>query len=349
MTDNKTMRVGTYVGPNRVALANRPVPDPGPGEVRVRVRACGLCGSDLHLVHSPAPLMMSGTVMGHEIAGTVDALGEGVDGYSAGEAVVIEPLRTCGTCEWCRIGRDSICPSMQLFGFNADGGFADYITVPAQRLFRIPSDLPFNLAALAEPVAVAVHGLRIGRFRKGSRVLVLGGGTIGLAVTAVARFWGAGEILLTARHPHQAKLGRALGASEVILDKDATIETMASLGKQRPAELVVETVGGSANTLLAAGAALAQGGVVSVLGVFMSPVAIDGLALFFKEATLQWSNCYSRAPGQADFDEAIRLLRENAGVWSSLLTHSVPLDEFERAFTLANDKSQGAVKITVVT
>jgi threonine dehydrogenase-like Zn-dependent dehydrogenase len=343
------MRAGTYLAPHRVALASRPIPDPGPGEVRVRVRACGLCGSDLHVVHSTTPLLAPGTIMGHEIAGTVDALGQGVDSYSAGEAVVIEPLRTCGICEWCRIGRESICPSMQLYGINADGGFADYITVPARRLFRIPSDLPFHLAALAEPIAVAVHGLRMGRFRKDSRVLVLGAGTIGLAVTAVARMWGAGEILLTARHPHQARLGRALGASEVMMDTDASLEAMAALGKQRPAELVVETVGGNANTLLAAGAALAPGGVVSVLGVFMSHVPIDGFALFFKEATLQWSNCYSRAPGQADFDEAIRLLGENAGAWSSLLTHSVSLDEFERAFTLAGDKSQGAVKITVLT
>jgi (R,R)-butanediol dehydrogenase / meso-butanediol dehydrogenase / diacetyl reductase len=315
----------------------------------VRVRACGLCGSDLHVVHNPTPLVAPGTIMGHEMAGTVDALGEGVDNYSAGEAVVIEPLRTCGICEWCRMGRDSICSSMQLNGIHIDGGFADYITVPAHRLFRIPSDFPFNLAALAEPIAVAVHGLRMGRFRKDSRVLVLGAGTIGLAVTAVARLWGAGEILLTARHPHQVKLGRALGASEVILDQDATVETMTSLGKQRPAELVVETVGGSANTLLAAGAALAQGGVVSVLGVFTAPALIDGFALFFKEATLQFSNCYSRAPGQVDFDEAIRLLKENANGWSSLLTHSVSLDDFEGAFALASDKSQGAVKITVMT
>jgi (R,R)-butanediol dehydrogenase/meso-butanediol dehydrogenase/diacetyl reductase len=301
------------------------------------------------VVHNPTPIVAPGTVMGHEIAGTVDALGQGVEDFSAGEAVVIEPLRTCGTCEWCRIGRDSICPDMQLFGIHADGGFADYISVPARRLFRIPSDLPFHLAALAEPIAVAVHGLRMGGFQKGGRVLVLGAGTIGLAVTAVASFWGAGEILLTARHPHQLRLGKALGASVVIMEKEASVEAMASLGKQRPAELVVETIGGSANTLLAAGAALAQGGVVSVLGVFMTPVLIDGFALFFKEATLQFSNCYSHPPGQADFDEAIRLLRENAGSWSPLLTHSISLDEFESAFALAADKSQGAVKITVVT
>lgn len=343
------MRAGTYEGPHRVRLASRSIPDPGPGEVRVRVRACGLCGSDLHVVHNPAPLLAPGTILGHEIAGEVDWLGDGVEGFRAGDAVAIEPLRSCGICQWCRAGRDSICPSMQLFGIHADGGFVDYIVVPARRLFRVPPDLPFNLAALAEPVAVAVHGLRMGRFEKGSRVLVLGAGTIGLAVTAVARIWGAGEVLLTARHPHQVKLGQALGASEVILDKDADVEAMAALGKQRPADLVVETVGGDANTLLAAGAALAQGGVVSVLGVFLSPALIDGFTLFFKEATLQFSNCYSRAPGPVDFDESIRLLRENAGLWSSLLTHTVPLDEFERAFAVAADKSQGAVKATVVT
>ena len=114
-----------------------------------------------------------------------------------------------------------LCQACNSIGIHIDGGFADYITVPAHRLFRIPGDFPFNLAAFAEPIAVAVHGLRMGRFHKNSRVLVLGAGTIGLAVTAVARLWGAGEIILTARHPHQVKLGQALGASEVILDQDA--------------------------------------------------------------------------------------------------------------------------------
>jgi threonine dehydrogenase-like Zn-dependent dehydrogenase len=205
-----------------------------------------------------------------------------------------------------------------------------------------------ELAALAEPVAVAVHGLRLGGFQPGQRVLVLGAGTIGLATVGVARALGAGEVLLTARHKHQAERGEALGATRILTEREASVEALASLGASSPADLVVETVGGEAKTLVAAGAAVAPGGTVSVLGLFMGSAEIDPFPLLLKEVNLQWSNCYSRSPAQADFQESVQLLQACAEDWSSLLTHSVPLDQIGDAFVLAGDKSSGAVKVTVV-
>ena len=339
------MRAGIYCGPGKVALAERPLPAPGPGEVRLRITACGLCGTDLHLVHSPRPILDVGLIMGHEMAGTIDDLGSGVTGFTAGEPVVVEPMASCGDCEPCRDGRDSICREIQLYGLGRPGGFADAVVVPAHRLYRVPRPLPAALAALAEPFAVAVHGLRLSGADGASpaaRLLILGAGTIGLAVVAVARAWGFGHIAITARYPHQAALAKRIGAHEVI---DAGLaDDLAGFD----ADLVVETVGGQADTMTGAGIALAPGGTICVVGVFLEPLTLDPLVMLGKEARLQWSNCYARRPGEADFTEAVRILATGGQDCARLLTHQVPLDEIVSAFEIAGDKGSGAVKVTVI-
>jgi len=333
-----------YHPPRRLIVEERPLPEPGAGEARVRVRACGVCGTDLHFFHLGA--LAAGHVPGHEIAGVVDALGPGVSGLRPGEPVAVEPLRSCGTCPACRAGRHSICPNARLFGIHEPGGFAEHLVVPAARLFRVPADLSFPLAALAEPLAVCVHGVERGGGAAGKRVLVIGAGTIGLLSVLAARAAGAAEVRLIARHPHQAALGRALGASRVLPEAEATPEALA---RDSSAELVIETVGGSADTLRSAGAALAPGGSVSVLGVFTGAVSLDAFPLLLKEATLAWSNCYAQGPGRPDFECAIALLSDERERLAPLLTHQRPLGEIEAAFALASDKRAGAVKVTVLT
>ncbi len=339
------MRAGVYLGPGEVAVAERALPEPGPGEVRLRISACGLCGTDLHLVHSPKPIIEPGSIMGHEMAGFVDDLGAGVSGFEAGELVVVEPLASCGDCDPCREGRDSICRELELYGMRRPGGFAEAVVVPARRLYRVPGSLSPSLAALAEPFAVAVHGLRLAgvdREEPPAKLLILGAGSIGLAAVAVARAWGFGRVAITARHPHQAEAAKRLGAHDVL--DAASPEDLTGVD----ADLVVETVGGLADTMTAAGIALAPGGTICVLGVFMGLVTLDPLVLLGKEARLQWSNCYSRRAGEVDFAEAVRILVEGGDGFDSVLTHQMPLDEIGRAFEIAADKRSGAVKVTVI-
>ncbi len=339
------MRAAVYRGPGEVALAERALPAPGPGEVRLRITACGVCGTDLHLVHSPKPIIAPGSVMGHEMAGVVDDLGAGVSGFEAGEPVVVEPLASCGDCDPCRAGRDSICRDVEIYGMRRPGGFADAVVVPAHRLYRVPVSLPPSRAALAEPFAVAVHGLRLAgveRRKPPAKLLILGAGSIGLAAVAVARAWDFGHVAITARHAHQADTAKRLGAHEA-LDAGAPDDLTGY-----EADLVVETVGGLADTMTAAALALAPGGTICVLGVFTGPLTLDPLVLLGKEARLQWSNCYSRRPGEVDFAEAVDILVGGGTRFDSLLTHQAPLDEIRRAFEVAGDKRSGAVKVTVV-
>ena len=344
-----TMQAAVSRGARRIGAERIERPEPGPGEVRVRVRACGVCGTDLHLFH--LGLLPDGGTPGHEIAGQVDALGAGVAGFAPGDAIAVEPLSTCGVCGPCGVGRDSICPDLKLYGVHRPGGMAEYVVVPAKRLFRVPSDLDPRVAALVEPVAVAIHGLRRGGFTPGQRVLVLGAGTVGLLCALAARRLGATDVRVSARHAHQAELARHFGATRVLTEDDAAPAALASRARHEGVELAVETVGGRADTLRAAVAALAPGGTVSVLGVFMGPVSVDPYPLLMKEGTLAWSNCYARARAglaRADFDDAVALVDAERERLASLATHAIPLAEIERAFAVAADKKSGAIKVSVI-
>jgi threonine dehydrogenase-like Zn-dependent dehydrogenase len=342
------MRAVVVRGRNRVEVVRRPLPEPGPGEARVRVEACGICGSDLHLLGQG--LFPTGQVPGHEPAGVVDALGPGAVGPPRGARVAVEPIRGCGGCATCRAGRYAVCRASRLAGLHLPGALAEYVVVPAENLFPVPSGLDPRLAALAEPMAVVVHALHRGGLASGQRVLVLGSGSVGLLAAAAAVRLGAGDVWVSARHPHQAERARALGAGRVLGEADASPEALDALGRAEDIDLVVETVGGQADTLRAAAAAVRPGGAISVVGVFWGNLTLDPMPLLLKEATVAWSYCYGDDPERGtDFAEAVDVIgaaRDALG--PALLTHTVPLDDAARGFALASDRRAGAVKVTLV-
>lgn len=340
------MRAAAYVDASHFEIQDRPVTDPGPGEVRVSLSACGICGSDLHFLHQG--FMQPGATPGHEMAGRIDALGAGVDDLETGQLVAIEPLDTCGNCPDCAAGRDSICRAFQLYGVHKPGGFADGIVVPAHRAHSLAEDLDAAVAALCEPLAVAVHGLSRGRFEKDQRVLVMGAGAVGLVTLVAARSLGAREVFVTARHGHQAEAARALGAARVIDERDADAAGLDALGRECDIDVAVETVGGRADTLMTASAAVRPGGRVSVLGLFTESPQLSPLSLLMKEIDLCWSNCYHRAAGQpADFRVAADIVDREREQLASLITHRYELDEIDQAFATASDKRAGALKVAV--
>ncbi len=354
------MRAVVARGGAALGLEDVPRPEPGPGQVRVSVGACGICGSDLTLrgVGAYPP----GLIPGHEFAGTVEALGPDVEGVSEGDRVAVEPFSSCGACAECRNGWDPLCSEGKLLGIHMPGGMAESVVADARRLFRAPQALAPEVLAMAEPLAVSLHGLRRGGLTRGSRVLIVGAGAVGQLAAFAAHKLGAGEVWVTARHAHQARQALALGAHRVLSETEASREALASLGREAPIDLAVETVGGTADTLNDAAAAVRPGGTVAVLGVWMAPVALDTMPLLLKEVSLVWSYCYHHAhgprreaeatpsaPGRvAEFAEAVAMLAEEPDRIGALLSHRVPLAEAPSAFDLAADKRAGAVKVSVV-
>jgi len=321
-------------------------PEPGAGQVRVAIEACGLCGSDLHFFHQGTPL--PGGTPGHEVVGRVDALGNGVTRVSEGTRVVVEPIESCGECRRCFEGRGNLCRAFQIHGVTLPGGFAEAIVVPETRAFAIAEDVDSPVAAMSEPVAVCLHGLDQGALAAGERVLIVGAGSIGLVGILCARALGAGEIWVTARYESQAELARELGATRVLAEDEASTAEMAKLATRVDFDLVLETVGGHANTLEVASAAVRPGGRISVLGLFQQTIALEPFPLLMKETTLTWSNCYAHPSGQSpDFERAARLVERERDRLALLTTHQLPLEQAARAYELAGDKRSGAIKVTI--
>jgi len=337
------MRAAFCRAPGSLVVEEVAAPEPRAGDVVVRVRACGICGSDLHWYHGHAPV--PSVCPGHEVAGEVAAVGAGVTQLREGDRVAIEGIASCGECASCRTGAYQRCPRVRIVGVQRAGGLADLMRAPARHCFRVPDGMPWPTAALTEPLAVGVHAVRLAGLASGQRVLVLGGGTIGLLAAVAARAAGA-EVVLTARRPQQKAAALALGAARVLDDTDAG--GLHEEAARAPIDLVIETVGGAADTLGVATAAVRPGGTVVVLGVFTQPPTLPPIGFLLKEIRVIGSFVYGRDRGRADFDVALDLLaREGTHLAATLVTHRLALDDVARAFAIAGDKASGSIKVSV--
>jgi len=330
--------------PGAFALREVPRPEMQSGQVIVRVRSCGICGSDLHVFSGdlpPAPVCP-----GHEISGEVVDVAPDVRGVCAGERVAVEPLVTCRRCAYCQTGDYQLCARFKLLGMMVDGGFAEYVRIPAYAAFRLPAAVDFEVGALAEPLAVGVHALRLARMRLGDRVLVLGAGTIGLLCVAAAQAAGASDIWITARHPHQQDAARLLGATHIFggWDGDAGLSAASS---ECPPDIVIETVGGQASTIDQALSLVRPAGTVAVLGVFTGMATVNPMLLMAREIRLIGSNTYGRSGPRADFDVALDMLAGDPERFRRLITHRVPLTGITAGFETAADKRSHSIKVAV--
>lgn len=335
------MRAAVFGDTGTIGIVDREAPEPRPGWVRLAVSAVGICGSDLNLLYAHRDTSR-GVQPGHEVAGIVDAVGDGVE-LAAGTRVAVEPLVGCGQCAFCRRGEHNLCPTLKLCGFTRPGGMAEFVNVPAAGLYPVAADIPPHVAALAEPMAVCVRGVRLGAIDLGERVAVLGCGSIGLLTIVAARAAGAGEVLATARYAHQRELALALGADAVFDDAD----TLLSAAGDQHVDVVVETVGGHADTLTEAVRVARNGGRIVMLGVFEGTPGLPAFDFFRKELVLRASNCYGRERHEPDFALATRLVSAHRADVEPLVTHRFKLDEVARAFATAADKKSRSIKVQV--
>jgi len=314
--------------------------EPGPlaaGWVRLRVEACGICGSDLHFLHADLPRQL-GTSPGHELTGTV------VDG-PAGLADVryaVSPNVACGACEFCLSARSNLCNRGGLgLGMGRDGGLAEMVDAPLVNLAPVPDGVDAVTASLTEPLAVTVRGVGLAGVGSDSTVLVLGAGTIGLCAALVARDRAA-MVAIAARHPHQRAAAEAIGVT--VLDEGDAV----AWGKEHRPDVVIESVGGVADTLSDAIRVVRRGGRIVLLGTFSERRPVDLQRLMLKEVTLLGSFCYGGGEREPEFTTAARLTGRWRAELAALSTHQFPLDATAAAFAAAGDKSSGAIKVTLL-
>jgi (R,R)-butanediol dehydrogenase / meso-butanediol dehydrogenase / diacetyl reductase len=312
----------TVGGPLEVAEVDDPTP--APGEVVVAVEACGICGSDLHMVDV---LPMPGHVLGHELAGRVAAVGEGVDGWSEGDAVMPLSLATCGTCDACRSGRPRKCASALMLGVETPGGYAQYVRAPAHDLVPLPDGLDLTTAALIEPLAVARHAVGRGGLVEGETALVIGAGPVGMAMALWLRRLGAGAVVVSDPLPGRRSMAESLGA-DVVVDPTAGDLTaqLVDAGVAAPS-LVLECVGLPGLVDQAAGVAAVDARIV-VVGVCMADDRYFPYTSMAKELDWRFAFYYCRA----DVDAAVDALADGTLPGRQLITGEVTLDEAPSRF-----------------
>ena len=322
---SSTMQAMRFHGPGDLRLEEIATPDPHPGEVRLRPLAAGLCGTDAHIFHGEFPAAAP-IVLGHEVAGIVDAVGADVKGLKEGDLVTVQPNTYCGVCRFCRTGREHLCPDLRAYGVHMNGGFAEAMVVSARVTYRLPSHLDARLGCLAEPLACCVHGMDRLAAQSGSTVLVIGAGLIGLMLTRLARLAGAG--LIVASEPEELRRTSALefGADSAV-DPNREGERQALAATHGEGfDFVIDAVGSSA-TFSQAIVMAARGGTVLVFGVapMQATASIRPYDIFARELTVIGSliNPYTH-------ERAVNLLPQMG--LEKLQIEPFPLREFRQAF-----------------
>ncbi|GAA2153714.1 MULTISPECIES: zinc-dependent alcohol dehydrogenase [Glycomyces] len=320
------MLAAHYAGNRTMTVGEAEPAPPGPGEVQIAVAYNGICGTDLHILsgHMDARVATP-AVIGHEMSGTISALGDGVAGWSVGDPVTVMPLAWDGTCPACLAGNSHICQNLDFVGIDSPGALQGRWNVDAGLLVPLPAGLSLQHAALVEPTAVAVHDVRRAELEAGQKAVVIGGGPIGVLIAAVARSFG-GEVAVVELDPKRRKTIADLGFTvlDPLEDPVAWVEEWTG---GAGADVVFEVSGAAAAVLGAVDYAKVRGTLV-VVAIHPEPRPINLQRVFWRELRLLGARVYQRD----DFDTAVALLATGAIPADTLITKTVPLRDIQSAF-----------------
>lgn len=342
------MRVVRFHAPGDVRIEEAPEPVAGPGEVKLRVRNCSTCGTDVKIWRYGHHHIVPPRIMGHEVAGEV--VESHADGWSVGDRVQVIAAIPCGQCGECRRGRLTVCPNQESIGYHYEGGFAEYLVVPAKVLAvnglnRIPNGLSYAEASVAEPLACVLNGQQLARVGEGDDVVVIGSGPIGCLHVRLARARGAGRVFLIDLNAERLRRAADLVAPDatIVGAEVDVVDAVLKLTDGRGADVVI--------TAAASGAAqeqalqmVARQGRISLFGGLPkdnSVIAIDANLVHYRELTLVGANGSSPAHNA----EALRLIASGAVPVADLISHRLPLDRAIEAFDVV---ARGdAIKVTI--
>ncbi|MCE3267562.1 MAG: alcohol dehydrogenase [Solirubrobacterales bacterium] len=320
------MRAVQVTDEKALAEGEHPDPRPGPGEVEIEVAFCGICGSDLHML--PSPAIPPGTIMGHEFSGRIASVGEGVEDWSPGDRVSVIPGKPCGECPNCLADREHLCGEAVMRGHGLGGrpgAYAERIVVHSDCLFGLPDGVPDEHGALVEPLAVGVHAAELAGLGPEDPAVVLGAGPIGVMCALALRASGVKRVVVVEPGDHRRERIGGLGFTAVALEgvHDAVI---AAFDGELP--VAVLEGAGHPDALGLALELVAPAGIVVAAGVLEEPVPINQVLLIIKEARIQGAFAYRRE----DFERSIELLESGRIPAAELITEVAPLARAQEMF-----------------
>lgn len=337
------MKASRFLGNKTFAVTDLPTPHAGPGELVLRNQVCGVCGTDVHIYHGePGSADVNPpVVLGHEYSGEVVEVGEGVTGFAVGDHVTVDPNIYCGHCAYCQNGKKQLCPSMEAIGVTRDGGFAQYSLIPASQAFKLEPTVPWEAAAMAEPLACCLHGIDLAGIQVGDKVCVVGGGAIGLLMVQLAKLSGASQIVLSEPNEKRRQVGLQLGANAAIdpTRPDAQEAFAQVLGGG--ANVVIECVGNvsavkSAFQFAGKGATVLLFSVPKVDATFDLPL----FDVYKKELTIKGSFVNPDTHARA-----VALINSGKVDFGPIITHRFTLDQLPEA--IAMQMSDASIKVVV--
>jgi L-iditol 2-dehydrogenase len=338
------MRVAMYYSNRDVRLEEMPVPQIGAGEVLMRVETSGICGTDLlewYRLHK-APL-----VLGHEVAGVVEAVGEGVRHHEVRERICVAHHVPCNTCHYCLSGHHTVCDTLRRTNFDP-GGFAEYVRLPhinvEQGIFPLPDEVSFEEATFVEPLACVLRGQRLAHLQSGQTVLVIGSGVAGLLHIQLARASGAGYIMATDVVDYRLEAARKLGADIAVQAGEYTLDHLRRAADGRLADLVV-LCSGATSAINQALQSVERGGTVLFFaptgpGVSI-PISVNDL---FWRSEITLTSSYGGSPG--DYAAALELIQGGTIRVRDMITHRLGLAEVELGFQLVA-RAQDSLKVII--
>jgi len=314
-----------------LSIEQRPDPTPGAGQVVLRVGRCGVCGTDLAMTDGSGQLYELNSIIGHEFAGEVVAVGSDIATLRAGDRIAAMPFYGCGHCALCLAGRPNFCPNFT----GAAGGFGQYMLVAERVAIKLPQTLSLADGALVEPLAVSLHGVALAKLVPGARVLVLGAGPIGLGAMFWARKLGAGAIAATASTRRNENLAMQMGANAFLVpEKPAELPALAAAALGGPPDLVVEAVG-KKELIAQAVDCVRTAGTIVVVGFCSVPDAFIPAIAVWKEVRMQFSMTYSLQ----EFEYVARVLDAGSVEPHAMITDTVSLAALPGAFEALRRRS----------
>ncbi|MBF8191610.1 alcohol dehydrogenase catalytic domain-containing protein [Nonomuraea sp. K274] len=344
------MKVARFHAPGDIRIEDAPEPVAGPGDIKIRVRNCSTCGTDAKIYKHGHHHIRPPRVMGHEIAGEIVELGDGVSGWSLGDRVQVIAAIQCGVCEECRRGRMTVCPNQESMGYHYDGGFAEYMVVPAKVLAvsglnRIPEGVGYAEASVAEPLACVLNGQELARVGEADDVVIIGSGPIGCLHVRLARARGAARVFLVDLNAERLAMAANLVHPDESIrgDEFDVVDEVLKLTGGRGADVVITAAASGAAQEQAIQMAARQGR-ISFFGGLPKDAPIircDSNLVHYRELTIVGANGSSPQHN----GQALRLIAEGSVPVADLITHRLPL---ARVLDGIGVVSRGeAIKVTV--
>lgn len=338
------MKAAVFVGKGKIEIQELDKPTIGTEDVLIEVKASGICGTDIHIYHGEegSADVAPPVVLGHEFSGEVVEVGSDVKTIQIGHHVTVDPNKYCGICTPCKKGVKQMCEHLYATGVNANGGFAQYCAVSESQCFKINDDIPYEFAALSEPLACCIHGISKIGVHYGDNVCIIGAGAIGLLMVQLARLAGAASVIVSEPIEMRRKAAVECGADYTInpINSDL-LEEISKITGQGGADVVIECIGNAKTCAQAVGAAT-KGGKILLFGV-PSPDAKMEVSLsdiYKKELTIKGS--FINPDTQ---EEAVRLINGNKLNLEPIITHRYDLEKIDEAIHKQMDSDSLKVMI----